>query len=385
MSEKTNIEWCDSTWNPLRGCSRVSEGCRNCYAEKMAYRFSGPGQQYEGLAVLKNGHASWTGDVRLVEEHLLDPLKWKKPQRIFVNSMSDVFHESVPDEWIDRIFAVMALCPQHIFQVLTKRPDRMLRYFDDAYDRAMQVGVAAGNMLDGSWVWGPGKKYRKAIERIVGLSLGLEEDGETQAASDLLPLRNVWMGVSVEDQKTADERIPLLLQIPAALRFVSCEPLLGPLQLRVRETDPDDPALGWSSDALFPWDMWCSDDGVSSDGPLHPRIDWVICGGESGPGARPMHPDWARGLRDQCVAAGVPFFFKQWGAWYPSHICWGVVSQSEAGIVKPSDRRLKAYDAFPQREALAVQEWWRLHRASKKSFRPELDGREWKQFPEAQQ
>ena len=126
MGAKTGIEWTDATWNPIRGCSRVSEGCRNCYAETIAARFSGPGLAYEGLAVMQNGHPHWTGKIEFVDEHLLDPLSWRRPRRIFVNSMSDLFHENVTDEMRDKIFAVMALCPQHIFQVLTKRPARML-------------------------------------------------------------------------------------------------------------------------------------------------------------------------------------------------------------------------------------------------------------------
>ena len=362
MSEKTNIEWCDSTWNPLRGCSRVSEGCRNCYAEKLAYRFSGAGQPYEGLAVLKNGHASWTGDVRLVEEHLLDPLKWKKPQRIFVNSMSDVFHENVPDEWIDRIFAVMALCPQHVFQLLSKRPERMRDYMSNDW------GTRVANQLV-RWLSDDAITTKQFEQKRYRLTE---------------PLPNVWLGVSVEDQKTADERIPLLLQIPAALRFVSCEPLLGPLELRVRETDPDDPALGWSSDALFPWDMWRSDDGLSSDGPLHPRIDWVICGGESGPGARPMHIDWARGLRDQCVAAEVPFFFKQWGEWRPPMegetytTADGLAGKPPAYLVESSGMVNCFHRAGEENPQVML-------RVGKKKAGAVLDGREWKQFPEAQQ
>src|SRR5579885_1145834 len=142
--KKTSIEWTNATWNPIRGCSRVSEGCRNCYAEKVAFRFSGLGQPYEGLVRINAAgerKPEWNGEVRLVEEHLRDPLKWKKPQRVFVNSMSDLFHENVPDEWIDKIFAVMALCPQHIFQVLTKRPERMRKYLLGKSDKNHRAAV----------------------------------------------------------------------------------------------------------------------------------------------------------------------------------------------------------------------------------------------------
>jgi protein gp37 len=299
MGAKTEISWTDSTWNPLRGCSRVSEGCRNCYAEKMAARFSGIGQPYEGLAEMVGCKAHWTGKVDLVKKHLLDPLKWGmaenedvqefltlgvgsglvgamayRPRRIFVNSMSDLFHENVSDEMRDRIIAVMALCPQHVFQVLTKRPERMLAYFSNR-EAAIRVLKAKSN------IW-QGRHQRDE-------SLGLPR----MTPDYMLP--NLWLGVSVENQASADERIPLLLQTPAAVRFVSCEPLLGPVDLR---------------------------DGLGLMGAMG-DLDWVIAGGESGPGARPMHPDWARGLRDQCAAAGVPFFFKQWGE-FTSEQCPGV-------------------------------------------------------------
>lgn len=196
----TEISWTDRTWNPIRGCSRVSEGCRFCYAEGVAYRFSGPGQPYEGLARKVNGRAAWTGKVRLVESALTEPLSWRKPARIFVNSMSDLFHEHVSDEFIAAVFGVMAAAPQHTFQVLTKRAERMREVVS-----ALSVELVrectlklTGRMIRGDW---------------------------------MLPLPNVWLGVSCEDQQRADERIPLLLQTPAVVRFVSCEPLLGPIDL----------------------------------------------------------------------------------------------------------------------------------------------------------
>jgi protein gp37 len=286
MGRTTGIEWTDATWNPIRGCSRVSEGCRNCYAESTAYRFSGAGQPYEGLAVLANGHASWTGKVEFVEKHLLDPLKWKAPRRIFVNSMSDLFHEGVTDEMRDRIFAVMALCPQHTFQVLTKRPERMRAYLDPACGRI--------------------------ADRIIALRRQRGDNGcvcplpHVAPGAAWWPLANVWLGVSVENQAAADERIPLLLETPAAARFISAEPLLGPVNL---EELPSASGIGRHLCAL-------SNAGVDPGALFATKLDWVICGGESGPGARPMHPDWARSLRDQCAAAAdVPFFFKQWGEW----------------------------------------------------------------------
>lgn len=363
---KTNIEWTDATWNPIRGCSRVSEGCRNCYAEKVAYRFSGPGQPYEGLMrVGADGErrAEWNGQVRFVEKHLLDPLKdpdmrdpvvvgcltgqviphakeghcphcTERPRRIFVNSMSDLFHESLDPQVIARCFAVMALANEHTFQVLTKRPKQALNLLACVAFREL-----VANFVDeiAQRVWGAMGTWSDEIR------LGYR-----------WPLPNVWLGVSVENQAAADERIPLLLQTPAAVRFISAEPLLGSVELRVRETDPDQPDLGWDSSALMDTDYWVSDDGVSSDGPRHAAIDWVICGGESGPGARPMHPDWARSLRDQCQAAGVPFFFKQWGEWGPNWL------NDENGKVPNS-------------------EW--MDRMGKKAAGAVLDGREWREFP----
>lgn len=263
------ISWTDETWNPTRGCSRVSEGCRNCYAERIAARFNGdrsPANEYLprrtdapffGFASMTNAGPRWTGKVELIPERLGDPLYWRKPRRIFVNSMSDLFHEALPDEAIDRVFAVMALCPQHTFQVLTKRPERMRKYLADQ-DRRESVEDAGGGIP------GIGACY-----------------ANTQAG---WPLPNVWLGVSVEDQATADARIPLLLQTSAAARFISYEPALGPVDFR----------------------RW-----LTVTAQRDRMLDWVIAGGESGPNARPSHPDWFRQVRDQCMAASVPFHLKQ--------------------------------------------------------------------------
>ena len=281
MGDKSKIEWTDATWNPIRGCSRVSEGCRNCYAESIAARFSGPGQAYEGLVEMTPSGPRWTGKVTLQVEHLNDPLRWKRPRRIFVNSMSDLFYEGVSDEWIDQIFIVMALAATHTFQILTKRPDRMAEYFGELF---------AGHM------------YEVA---------GKSEHPEAVMAAFANGLPNVWAGVSVEDQRNADERIPLLLQTPAALRFISAEPLLGPIDLALDCIDKDEkgrPFYLHDKEMWHPCDYACGKDIAGG-------IDWVIVGGESGPDARPMHPDWARSLRDQCISANVPFFFKQHGEW----------------------------------------------------------------------
>jgi protein gp37 len=292
MSTKTGISWTDATWNPIRGCSRVSEGCRHCYAESIAYRFSG--ERLDGKPSPFAGMVQrapdgmrlpqWNGKIKFVEEHLLDPLRWKKPRRIFVNSMSDLFHENVTDEMRDRIFAVMALCPQHTFQVLTKRPERMLEY---------------SQRMSAAWVL----RLSHAINTYSDLIRLADAPNRPMTC---WPLPNVHLGVSVEDQKTADLRIPLLLQTPAAVRFISAEPLLGAVKLLWKWVSHGRPFGGGPMvNMAEPW----------KEPELLPGLDWVIVGGESGPGARPMHPDWARSLRDQCKAAGVPFFFKQHGEW----------------------------------------------------------------------
>jgi protein gp37 len=286
MADRTKIEWTDATWNPIRGCTRVSEGCRHCYAEVMAARFSDSGQWGHGLAqrvTLPGGGTDhrWTGKVELVDTALDLPLRWYTPRRIFVNSTSDLFHEKVPDEWIDRVFAVMALAPQHRFQVLTKRPERMRAYLTRIDTPARWAGMALA-----------------VSARYVPPSPFVFTVGQ--------PLPNVWLGTSIEDQATAEERIPHLMGTPAAVRFISAEPLLGPVDLR-RLTVQVGGHQEWT-DALTGETVFSQSGCVIAE---RDPIDWVICGGESGPGARPMHPDWARSLRDQCQAAGVPFFMKQ--------------------------------------------------------------------------
>lgn len=280
MGDKTGIEWTGATWNPTRGCSRVSEGCRNCYAERVAGRFSGPGQPYEGLTRRTSTGAKWTGVVRLVPEHLADPLRWRKPRRVFVNSMSDLFHESLSDSEIDQVFGVMAACRHlgrdatsgHTFQILTKRPGRMRKYLGlGRRDQWARWAVHYGGKYD------PDRLYDSIL-----------------AAKG--PLPNVWLGVSAEDQATADERIPLLLETPAAVRFVSYEPALGPVDF-----------TPWLSERFGSADGLCGGETWSRS-----RLDWIIAGSESGPGARPAELEWFRSVRDQCAAAGVAFFFKQW-------------------------------------------------------------------------
>ncbi len=321
MSAKSKIEWTDVTWNPVRGCSVVSEGCRNCYAMKQAHRFSGKGQPYEGLTMIGQHGPSWIGTVRTVPELLNAPLHWKKPRRVFVNSMSDLFHRDVPHEFLVKAFAIMALTPQHTYQILTKRANRMQDWLS-LNTLGHAVRGAAWSML--------GKMPKFDHQSIL---------------TRPWPLPNVWLGVSIENQQAADERIPLLLQTPAAVRFISAEPLLGPVDLRQWMHDWGCPC-GWGGDDTRSYCAecgWRGDEAGSGEncpdcnemlddstafrkcdrttrdgsgfGPNgSPSIDWVVVGGESGPGARPCDIAWIRSLRDQCQAAGVPCFVKQLGA-----------------------------------------------------------------------
>lgn len=297
MADKSKIEWTDATWTPITGCSLVSEGCRNCYAAGLAATRLKNHPSRVGLA-RKNadGVAKFTGEVRFNEQWLDQPLRWRRGRKIFVCAHGDLFHESVPDEWIDRVFAVMALCPQHTFQVLTKRPERMRDYLSPG--RAHPVGLEALAVT--------AECYARNSKSNVGDRCILQGD---IAHLKVWPLTNVWLGVSVEDQATADERIPLLLDTPAAKRFISAEPLLGPLDLY--NGDPDPRLGGHEATQTFIGEWW--EPGDDLKGPVRYGIDWVVVGGESGLNARPMHADWVRSLRDQCTEAQVPFFFKQWG------------------------------------------------------------------------
>jgi len=303
MADKSKIEWTDATWNPIRGCSRVSPGCDNCYAIREAARHAGTHRTtykeqlpprpapYAGFVKKKNGRMDWTGRVELIHEKLKEPLRWRHPRRIFVNSMSDLFQERVSDEWIDTIFGIMAARPCHTFQVLTKRAVGMRRWF---LERGVEQPIAAAEAASG-----------KVGDGFDSLSFG---------AGGPWPLPNVWIGVSVEDQERADERIPLLLETPAAVRFVSAEPLLGPIDFGA-----------W----LYKFTN------------QQRRLDWVIAGGESGPGARPCDIAWVRSIRDQCQAAGVACFVKQLGTRpYSEGVCPG----SGVGVIEDAHLRLTLKD-----------------------------------------
>jgi protein gp37 len=300
-----------------------------------------------GLTREVNGNHVWTGEVRLNEQWIDQPLRWRKPRRIFVCAHGDLFHENVPDEWIDRVFAVMALTPQHTYQVLTKRPERMRDYFGHG-GTCIPFGI------------------RLEAKRLVG-----RDPGPLPIA-----MPNVWKGVSVEDQDTADARIPLLLETPAAVRFVSYEPALGPVDFtRIH--------LG-TCDAAFPGNPEFTKVRFNRNalkGVNRPALDQVIAGGESGPGSRPMHPDWPRSIRDQCKTAGVPFFFKQWGDWFPCEI--DIPSDASGIHVYPDEAHDPTADdwRFERRQVTRIG---RQHvvRVGKAIAGRLLDGREHNGMPE---
>jgi len=321
MGDNTGIEWTDATWNPVTGCTEVSPGCDHCYAKTFAERWRGtPGHYFE------NGF-----DVQLRFDKIGLPLRWRRPRRIFVNSMSDLFHDAVPDIYIAQVFAVMAYAHWHTFQVLTKRHGRMRSLLSS--DRFLELFDRECCRIP-DW-----------NDRYPDLDFAV---GTTHLADG--PLSNVWLGVSAENQRWADIRIPALLDTPAAVRFVSAEPLLGPIDLH-----PDPIA----ADAKF----WLG------------HLDWVIAGGESGRGARPMHPDWARSVRDQCESVGVPFLFKQWGEWAPD------LSHNEPVA---NGRRLKYQRRGLLPDGSTAPPWVPctfVDRLGKKAAGRELDGRTLDQYP----
>jgi protein gp37 len=285
MADGTPIEWTDATWNIVTGCSVKSPGCTNCYAMRLAGTRLKNHPSRAGLTVDSKAGPVWTGEVRFNRQWLLQPLQWTRPRMIFVCAHGDLFHENVPDEWLDQVFAVMALAPQHTFQVLTKRPERMRAYLTQATGRIADTIIR--------------------LRRDRGDKCAVVPLPQVRPGAAWWPLSNVWLGASVENQPRAEERIPHLLATPAAVRWLSVEPLLGPVDLTAIPV-PENPLLALN----------CLT-GLASCGPAafdYGSVDWVVVGGESGSGARPMHPDWARALRDECAAAGVPFHFKQWGA-----------------------------------------------------------------------
>lgn len=307
MSDKSTIEWTEATWNPVTGCTKVSQGCKNCYAETMWKRLSAPNMPYAGLAFT---------NVQCHPDRLDKPLRWKKPRRIFVNSMSDLFHEDVPDEFIDQVFAVMGTCKWHTFQLLTKRPARMLEWFSerwqpateatqrDTYDRHLALAAHTGIDFPPFVLDSIGEdRQDQVIQAMELLPFCTDPDqdslyaqrGQSNLISQGWPLPNVWLGVSVEDQETFEERHQLLLNTPAAVRWLSMEPLLGPVDIDFNAINIGLEKDGYGNAAILG------------------GIDWVVVGGESGPKARPFNTDWALSIVEQCSAAGVPCFVKQLG------------------------------------------------------------------------
>ena len=323
MSSKSKIEWCDASWQPIAGCTKCSPGCLNCYAERMAFRqyhmadarCTKNRSQRNLVTAIAYGKAinkttrKWTGDIGTNRCVLNDPRHWRKPRRIFVCSMSDLFHPQVPFEFIEKVMAVIEECPQHTFQILTKRPHIMFEYFS-----------------------GIGKLY------------------------ELSCCPNVHLGVSISNQKEADEKIPILLQIPAAVRWLSIEPMLGGIKLNHIKT-PERILNALKGKSKY---------YVDGNTPYYGHsISWVVVGGESGPGARPMHPDWVRGIRDQCVPNGIPFFFKQHGEW---------VSGADKYALK-----IETYNFYPKRVTRIGNTTF--FRVTKKLAGRMLDGREWSEYP----
>ncbi len=367
MGDKTGIEWAEATWNPTVGCSLVSPGCTNCYAMRHAARLDRmggmAGAKYAGLTQASKAGPVWNGTVRLDEEALDQPLRWKRPRRIFVNSMSDLFHESLSFGQIMRVFNVMWQCRHHTFLVLTKRADRMREFMQkwadlsgEDFELKLVRGPEATRAAHPS---GRGQLFADMLD-----AMGMPPAGCAYPTFDWMggmirwpnyPL-NLWLGGSVEDQARADERIPLLLATPAAVRFISAEPLLGPLDLW--NGDPDPRLGGHRATQTFIGEWWEPFDPPKA--PPRRGVDWVIAGGESGPNARPSHPGWFRSLRDQCLVAGVPFFFKQWGEWLPS--------EAEDHPVYNREHRYVSVGAH-------------VYRLGKKRAGRLLDGRTWDEVP----
>jgi protein gp37 len=374
MATDTSIEWADKTWSPIIGCDRVSPGCDSCYAIGTArIREANPHPRiaaaFAGTTQRTDAGVDWSGTVNLLNDRLAEPLGWKKPVKVFVNSLSDLFHKNVPDDFIAKVFAVMALTPQHTYQLLTKRHARMRNLLND---RHFAVAVRT-------------EMYTR-------------DRHATLRQDEAWPLPNLWLGVSVENQHWANIRVPALLDTPAAVRWISAEPLLGPVDLYgdLRSGVYRCPCGAWERDSHV--HTLCPDCGKPwRHKPGDARIDWVVAGGESGPKARPMHPDWARSLRKQCTTANVPFLFKQWGTW---GVDWpldndgkvittprgqGITVANDGTIYQPGD--LSYPDGPRYGEALRADHGranlTAMYRLGKKKAGRELDGRTHDEFPVA--
>lgn len=330
MGETTGIAWTDSTVQVTSGCKEWSPGCTNCYATRQAHRMGeNPNAKirarYHGLTVVKGGAPRWNGVVHELPDQLRVPLGWRAPRRVFVNSLSDLFQEGVSNEFIAAVFGMMAACPQHTFQILTKRPDRMAEWFKWC-DRRAEHGLSLFPEDPASW------RIRQMC-RVEASRRGLSP-ARLPNPQPVWPLPNVWLGTSVEDQAHAEERVPHLLRVPAAVRFLSMEPLLEAVDLdppTCPTCDTHEGDVGSDGVTLFcrehdeelAYGSWL--DACAS--PVRPGINWVIVGGESGPSARPFDLAWARSILAQCAEAGIPAFMKQTGD--------NAVTPNAAGLTVP--------------------------------------------------
>ena len=319
MSDGTKIEWSDATVNVVNGCSVVSPGCTNCYAMRLAGTRMKDHPTRQGLTIDTKAGPVWNGEVRFNERALLEPLSWRRPRMCFWNAHGDLFHPKVPDAWIDRCFAVMILTEQHTHQVLTKRGARMRAYMNDP----------------------------KSEERIDAIVNSMSSRVLDSARVSGWPLSNVWLGVSAEDQTRLEERWPDLAATPAAVRWISAEPLLDGLDFMLRGAGMGD----W--DALRGREYYAGAsayaDSANALKARHPKVDWVVAGGESGPNARPMRVQWARDIRDQCEAAGTAFLFKQWGEWKPGYADEHSIKVGKRAAGRMLDGEL--HDGYPERAA----------------------------------
>lgn len=345
MADGTHISWTNATWNPITGCTVLSPGCSNCYSMRLAGTRLKHHPSRAGLTTMTKAGPVWNGKMRFNEDWLDQPLRWRKPRMIFVCAHSDLFHENVPDEWIDKVVAVMLLAPQHTYQVLTKRPARM-RDVMERMRRALRLTQAILAEGHERWAWdGP-----SLIEEWPHLAGAVAHPSFDIQALDCWPLKNVWLGVSVEDQTHAEERRDALSDLAEQgwLTWVSYEPALGPVD--------------W-----FGWEF----------------IRWLVSGGESAqnkPG-RPTHPDWHRYARDWCLTNGIAYHFKQWGDWAPGECCNFSQLRTEKTADWLGDRWF--FDRITSTQAIGLHrdDAPDLYRVGKKRAGRLLDGREWNEMP----